>query len=1111
MPQSETKSEDFVERVAELESSDYDAIFDFLEELRTIGFRFGTQQYIDLHRVLVTLIAGSQTALNTEKLKTYLAPVVCTSPAEQDAFYSQFDNWLKQRNIAGKNNKTELPTLADSLAQQAEIIRPRRKWRRVFAYAGLTLLVISAILVPFSNTIYELSPYTLRKKVGTVRYQVVDEEKMMPLSGAEILINKGSEKTDQNGEFTLNYNTRLKKNTITVNYPNYPLKIETLELLDGEQNVQIKMKQQIQTVPLDEQEVLTAVPVTPDYWNQFYRRYFIYLAVVAALAPILYFCLWWLLRQRRRARLARKQSDEIPHLNKLIVKGVTEILYKNAELRRAIQELRRHRPQDSTDLNIPATIDATINRGGLPKPIYGTRKTSPEYLILIDRANFSDQEALLKDVLINRLIEEGVYVDRYYFDRDPRICYKTPQSKTLSLPELAARYPEHNLAIFSDGASFLDPLTALPQRWLEMFSLWVRRALLTPASFDSWGYRETILTESDFPVLPATKQGIAALVDVVNTGQMPKIALNKTARRFPEILEERPLRWLDRHAPGQSEIDELYRQLRRYLDAEEFYLLCACAVYPALSLELTLYLGYKLGGEVERLEDELFSLVRLPWFRHGKMPDWLRQRLVSGLSAGQAKEIRTVIEQLLITAIEHPQEGIEMEFAFDAENYKKGRKKLQRFILGEPEDSPLRDYVFLSFITRSRLTVAVPEVLRRILFPEGVHWLGVRPATVFLLVLLISLGGTTATAYFLPTPVNEEVVAPPIAPISPPEFSRTVPFLSYSPASGIRGSQYKMRFVSNDCGNEKLSNAELTSPEGNGITVLSNQAEGECVHNATIEIAKDAKLGAQTLFLTRRDEPSESFQFTVEDVVTPTRTPTPAVSPTPQPLPPRNCPQSEMDCPPFLIFDEKLVSEPIEAYIIGRDNRTPKFNWTFNVDDSKIFSSVSDGSSLKIIARQIFSGEPNLSYNLTVTSPDDPSCIPTRVGTCNTKARYTGDRSSDPKQIPIANVSPVSFSIYYQFDEPVKGWRRWQRIDNTSWTETYPNGVVSYFKVVGRLTDVFGNNGTLIAKIKGGLGDTPDDGSFQVFIPDVGSKDMTALFRHSGGNWGSLGEMQNVR
>ena len=55
----------------------------------------------------------------------------------------------------------------------------------------------------------------------------------------------------------------------------------------------------------------------------------------------------------------------------------------------------------------------------------------------------------------------------------------------------------------------------------------------------------------------------------------------------------------------------------------------ACAVYPEISWSLTLEVLPAIvdaADEVGRrraLQEHLPSLMRLPWFRHGYMPDWL--------------------------------------------------------------------------------------------------------------------------------------------------------------------------------------------------------------------------------------------------------------------------------------------------------------------------------------------------------------------------------------------------------------------------------------------------------------------------------------------------------
>ena len=37
-------------------------------------------------------------------------------------------------------------------------------------------------------------------------------------------------------------------------------------------------------------------------------------------------------------------------------------------------------------------------------------------------------------------------------------------------------------------------------------------------------------------------------------------------------------------------------------------------------------------------EERLLRLARLPWFRHGKMPDWLRLELIDGTEVDFIKE-----------------------------------------------------------------------------------------------------------------------------------------------------------------------------------------------------------------------------------------------------------------------------------------------------------------------------------------------------------------------------------------------------------------------------------------------------------------------------------------
>lgn len=96
---------------------------------------------------------------------------------------------------------------------------------------------------------------------------------------------------------------------------------------------------------------------------------------------------------------------------------------------------------------------------------------APEYLLLIDRASVHDEQARIGDELFNRLRANGVFVDRYYFQTDPRTCRsRDPNPPTFTLHDLAARYHNHCVLIFGDGAGLISPFTGEPENWLNVFS-----------------------------------------------------------------------------------------------------------------------------------------------------------------------------------------------------------------------------------------------------------------------------------------------------------------------------------------------------------------------------------------------------------------------------------------------------------------------------------------------------------------------------------------------------------------------------------------------------------------------------------------------------------------
>ena len=450
--------------------------------------------------------------------------------------------------------------------------------------------------------------------------------------------------------------------------------------------------------------------------------------------------LWWVYRSR--LFLARRTTSEPPDLARVSVKGARGELFRDFALARMAQKLRQRRTIASDRLDVPATVRNSVRKAGWLTPVPGKSLVVPEYLVLIDRASHDDHQARFFAELIDRLVADEVIVARYDFDGDPRICHPAGSAITVStIRDLATRHPEHRLLIVSSGAGLIDPLSGELVRWADQFARWPERALLTPEPTDHWGYPELVLARHGFLVLPATGEGLTALADAFrNRVEDPEpTAPSRASPPLPQLLRERPRRWLERLEPGPGLLSELLGELRRYLGEDGYEWLAACAVYPALHWELTLDLGFSLRtAEGLRLLDpkRLAALARLPWFRHGSMPDWLRMALIRSLPRNRERAIRTSLQALLLTASQGRVEGLDLEIARQRRDILAPlAKQIFRTLRWHaPDDSPLRDHVFAACMTGRKPSPLALELPVRL---GGLIGVRANPATLLMLGTLV--------------------------------------------------------------------------------------------------------------------------------------------------------------------------------------------------------------------------------------------------------------------------------------------------------------------------------------------------------------------------------------
>jgi Sulfatase-modifying factor enzyme 1 len=167
------------------------------------------------------------------------------------------------------------------------------------------------------------------------------------------------------------------------------------------------------------------------------------------------------------------------------------------------------------------------------------------------------------------------------------------------------------------------------------------------------------------------------------------------------------LQW--RNEPPPEIVQKLTRQLKGFLGPDGFSWLCACAVYPEITWPLTLRVAHEPTDY-----STLPSLARLPWFRHGFMPDWLSRVLVDVLPPEDESRLRATLERLLEELSHH---------ATDRPHPPKPGLGIARWVsprgllAGAAPGSPLRDQVFVGFMFGARpdpLWLRAPQLLARV-------------------------------------------------------------------------------------------------------------------------------------------------------------------------------------------------------------------------------------------------------------------------------------------------------------------------------------------------------------------------------------------------------------
>jgi len=440
---------------------------------------------------------------------------------------------------------------------------------------------------------------------------------------------------------------------------------------------------------------------------------------------------WLQYRQRRRPlTAARERPDQAPFVWDIKLDnerppepGDTFFTIAN--------RLRRRESAETRFLDLPATIRATIESGGLPVFRYREHTRPPEYLLLIDKQDANDHRAALFAAVAAALQKQEVLLDRFFFMGDPRLCWNDEHPAGIGIRELLYRYPNARLILLGDGHRLLSG--GRPAPWIQTLDAWKQRALLTPVPPARWRLNEQRLAER-FTVLPALLDSLDLLSELdrhVETGLFP---LTEAARGQAD------------HPAAEVPVvlgGPLIAALRDYYSAAQIRWIAACAVWPSLHFDLTLWLGRLLqkmraGGQSDISTEDLRQLTRLDWFVQGRIPDRDRLALLEWLeqdSPGLLRRIQAALYRLL-AAQKFPDTrsaaspGYRMHLALlgwmsaetEAERARHAGGIKQNLAHARPDVTALK-----ALNRRSLLDVLVPPQLRRRIHPGGFPALGWTP------------------------------------------------------------------------------------------------------------------------------------------------------------------------------------------------------------------------------------------------------------------------------------------------------------------------------------------------------------------------------------------------
>ena len=443
----------------------------------------------------------------------------------------------------------------------------------------------------------------------------------------------------------------------------------------------------VQEYPIEELELPKQSP-RDRTWRWYYTEYDRkkWLALLAPWA--LYVAAIALLINLTLAHLRRENLKENLRTHLLRFVG-TVPRFGNRDVISTLQPLRTLPRSYVRHLDPVATAKATAEAGGLLALRYVDAPVPTDFVALIDRRGPRDHLASYSEAVVTAMRGAGLFVEQFDFYRDPRACQSQRTGETVGLKAAVAAHPDAVFIIFLAEEELANPGTGQAREWLAEMDRIEKRFLVLPQS-DFRDGDGSLARAKGFGVLEAAPSGLRRLtkkligIDEKTAAYQQREGTSSALNRFVERISHRAERWSQTSALSQKEIDQTLEELRDAIGADGFTWVAATAVYPELRWPMTVHLKNMLTDSdgSASLDGTLIGIARLPWFRRGWMPDWLRSALVRHLDQTRRRDIHDWLMSDLGLGSIQPRAVDQMSIAsLKHENSKKPPRREDRILL----------------------------------------------------------------------------------------------------------------------------------------------------------------------------------------------------------------------------------------------------------------------------------------------------------------------------------------------------------------------------------------------------------------------------------------------